>query len=177
MLAQKAAKTIKNLITDPLTIEPPHEDIRLLVYQSEDEVRSLVSLRGKIPDIDIKTKEMRIPLTTGRLTSVEGLDLGNHDNLRIFFLGSWHATGKEQVLFRLQADDGCRLYIDGNLVIDYEGEHAFGQQISSSSLLLDPGQHTIALDYFEWGGEAGLQVEWAKTDGNFQILRTSQALP
>jgi uncharacterized membrane protein len=177
VLAQKAEKTIKYPVTDPLTIEPPPEDIRLLVYLSKSEVVSLVPLWGKKPDFDIKTKEMRIPLTTGRLNSAEGLDLGNHDNLRLFFLGSWRATGKEQVLFRLQADDGCRLYIDGNLALDYEGVHAFGQKISSSPLQLAPGLHTIALDYFEWGGEAGLQVEWAKADGTFQVLQTGQILP
>jgi hypothetical protein len=177
VLAQKAEKTINNPVTDPLTIDPPHEDIRLLVYLFKSEVLSLVPLWGKKPEFDIKTKEMRIPLTTGRLSSAEGLDLGNHDNLRLFFLGSWRATGKEQIFFRLQADDGCRLYIDGNLVLDYEGVHAFGQKISSSPLLLDPGKHTIALDYFEWGGEAGLQVEWAKADGTFQVLQTNQILP
>jgi len=177
VLAQKAEKTLHNPITDPLAIEPPQEDIRLLAYLSEGEVLSLDPLWGKIPDIDIKTKEMLVPLTTGRLNSAEGLDLGNHDNLRLFLVGRWQAAGKEQVVFRLQADDGCRLYIDGNPVIDYEGVHAFGQQISSSPLRLTPGPHTIALDYFEWGGEAGLQVEWAQTDGNFQILRTNQTLP
>ena len=42
---------------------------------------------------------------------------------------------------------------------------------------MGPGQQTIALDYFEWGGEAGLQVEWAKTDGAFQVLQTNHTLP
>lgn len=177
VLAQKAENAIKSPITDLLAIEPPDEDIRLLVYLSNNEILSLVPLWGKIPDIDIKTREMHVPLTTGRLSSAEGLDLGNHDNLRLFLLGSWLATGKEQVLFRLQADDGCRLYVDGKLVIDHEGVHSFGQKSRSSFLQLDPGRHTIALDYFEWGGEAGLQVEWALAGGEFQTLKAGQTLP
>ena len=95
----------------------------------------------------------------------------------MFFLGSWHAEGKQQVLFRLQADDGCRLYIDGNLVIDYEGVHSYGQKATSDLIQLSPGQHTIALDYFEWGGEAGMQVEWTPAGGEFQVLQSNQVLP
>lgn len=44
-------------------------------------------------------------------------------------------------------------------------------------LLLKQGRHVIALDYFEWGGEAGVQVEWAKPGGEFQILKFGQTLP
>ncbi len=177
VLAQKAENTLKNPITDPLTIAPPLEDIRLLVYLSEDNVLSLSPLWGKRPSIDLKTKEMHIPLTTGRLNSAEGLDLGDHDDLRLFFLGSWRAAGKEKVIFRLQSDDGSRLYVDGNLVVDFEGLHPFGQKVSSSPLQLTPGMHTIALDYFERDGAAGLQVEWAKTASEFRALQANQILP
>jgi uncharacterized membrane protein len=177
VLAQKAAKNAKNTVTDPLKLEPPQEDIRLLVYLSTEEVLSLTPLWGKTPDIEIKTQQMHIPLTVGRLNSAEGLDLGSHDNLRLFFIGSWEAAGKEQITFRMQADDGCRLYVDGKPIIDYEGVHAYGQKISSAPFRLLPGRHTIAVDYFEWGGEAGLLVEWTAPDGTFQALQSGQILP
>ena len=149
----------------------------MLVYLSDTEVHSLTSLWGRVPDIDITTGKMLLQHTVGRLSSAEGTDLGGHDNLRLFFLGSWQAAGQQPTVFRLQADDGCRLYIDGKLVIDYEGVHSYGQQITSEPIQLDPGQHTIALDYFEWGGEAGLQVEWAPAGGEFQVLQSGQELP
>ena len=177
VLARLATEGPKSPILDPLALKPPQENIRLLVYLSDTEVHSLVPLWGKIPDIDITTGKLRLQHTTGRLSSEEGIDLGGHDNLRMFFLGSWHAEGKQQVIFRLQADDGCRLYIDGNLVIDYEGVHSYGQKTVSDPIQLSPGQHTIALDYFEWGGEAGMQVEWTPAGGEFQVLQSNQVLP
>ena len=177
MLAQKAGQGIKNFIIDPLALEPPQDNIRLLVYLSDTEVHSLTPLWGRVADIDIATSEMRIPLTAARLKSAEGLDLGAHDNLRLFFLGGWNAGGKKPVIFRLQADDGCRLYIDGSMVIDYEGVHAYGREITSAPQLLEAGTHAIALDYFEWGGEAGLLVEWAEAGGEFQLLQAGQKLP
>jgi len=177
VLAKKAVGVIKKPFTDPLKLDPPKDYIRLLAYLSDEEVLSLTPLWGRTPDIDIKTKQISIPLTTGRLTSAEGLDLGGHDNLRLFFLGSWEAVGKEQTVFRVKADDGCRLYIDGRLIIDYEGVHSFGQKAASAPLRLAPGRHTIALDYFEWGGEAGLLVEWAVNDNVFKVLQAGQTLP
>lgn len=177
MLAQRAAGVAQIPITDPLGLAPVKENIRLLVYLSDAEVQSLTPLWGKTADIDLTTREMRIPVTTGRLNSAEGLDLGGHDNLRLFLVGSWEAGGEEQVVFRLQADDGCRLYIDGTLVLDYEGVHPYGAKATSAPLQLAAGSHTIALDYFEWGGEAGVQVEWAKAGGEFKVLMTGQKLP
>jgi uncharacterized membrane protein len=177
LLAQRGAPQTKEQIVDPLQIDPPEDGIRLLAYISNSEVRSLTPLWLKAADIDISTAEMRIPLTTGRLLTAEGLDLGAHDNMRLFLLGQWEAEGNSPVRFRLRADDGCRLYVDGELVVDYEGVHAYSQQVQSPQMQLGPGKHVIALDYFEWGGEAGVQVEWAAVDGDFEVLRWGQTLP
>jgi len=177
MLARKAERGSKKPVIEPLAMDPPQQNIRLLIFISDAELLSLTPLWGKVADIDITTSAMRIPLTGGRLKSAEGVDLGAHDNLRLFFLGGWQAAGKQPVVFRLQADDGCRLYIDGSLVLDYEGVHAYGQKIASAPLQLEAGTHVIGLDYFEWGGEAGLLVEWAAAGGEFQVLQAGQELP
>jgi hypothetical protein len=177
LLAQRGAPDIKEQIVDPLKLDPPKEGIRLLAYISNSEVRSLTPLWLQAADIDISTAEMRIPLTTGRLQSAEGLVLGAHDNMRLFLLGQWKAEGSSPVTFRLRADDGCRLHVDGELVVDYEGVHSYSQQVQSPPIQLGPGRHVIALDYFEWGGEAGVQVEWAEAGGEFQVLRSGQRLP
>lgn len=177
ILAQKGAPGIKEQIIDPLQLDPPQEGTRLLVYISDSEVTALTPLWLQTADIDITTVQMRIPPTTGRLQTVEGLDLGAHDNMRLFFLGQWDAEGKVPTVFRLQADDGCRLYVDDELVIDYDGVHAYTQSVTSEPIRLGAGAHVIALDYFEWGGEAGVQVEWAEVNGDFEVLRSGQRLP
>jgi len=177
MLAQKAENGLRNPVTDPMDMAPPPADIRLLVYLHDTEVKFLTPIWGRTPDLDVRTEEMRLPLTRGELLTAEGLSLGARDNLRLFFLGRWHAEGMQQVFFRLKADDGCRLYIDGSLALDYEGVHSYGRNITSAPLQLDKGFHVIALDYFEWGGEAGVQVEWAGAGGEFQVLKVGQQLP
>jgi uncharacterized membrane protein len=178
VLAKKAAPSADKIpVLDPMTLQPPVDNIRLLVFLSDGEVHSLTPLWGRRADFELLTSEMRIPLTAGRLNTVEGLDLGTHDNLRLFFSGAWDAEGKQDVIFRLQADDGCRLFIDGRIIIDHEGVHGFGQKVENTPMQLSPGRHVIALDYFEWGGEAGVQVEWAPAGGEFQVLQSGQTLP
>ncbi len=178
VLARKVPGSEKTPIENPMTLEPDSADsIRLLVFTSDTPVQSLTALWGQSPDIDINTSEMRVPLTVGRLASIEGLDLGAHDNLRLLFIGKWEAAGEEEFVFKVRADDGCRLSVDNRVVIDYEGVHSYAQEKISSPVRLSQGMHKIMLDYFEWGGEAGVQVEWGLDDGEFQVLQAGRKLP
>ncbi len=178
MLARRVAGVEKTPVENPMTLEPDSADnIRLLVFTSDTPVQSLTPLWGRTPDIDINTSEMRVPLTDGRLLNSEGLDLGAHDNLRLLFIGKWLVAGEKEILFKVKADDGCRLSVNNRVVIDYEGVHSYAQEKISAPVRLPPGKHKIILDYFEWGGEAGVQVEWAPVDGEFQVLQAGQKLP
>lgn len=49
--------------------------------------------------------------------------------------------------FALNSDDGSRLYIDGNLVIDNDGIHPL--LIEEASAFLNPGTHSIRVEYFQ----------------------------
>jgi hypothetical protein len=60
--------------------------------------------------------------------------------------------------FYLKSDDGSRLYIDGNLVIDNDGLHA--QKELSASVALSKGYHDIRVEYFENYGDAGISLKW-----------------
>jgi len=177
MLARRLHGEAKKKIVDPMSLDPPEDHVLLLVYVSGSPVKSLSPLWGMNPDYELTTKKLDIPLTLGRLSSAEGVDLGGADNLRLFFTGRWQARGEQNVRFRIQADDGCRLYVDGKNIVDYEGIHAYGQKRVSRTIRLAAGWHTISLDYFEWGGEAGVKVEWAPDNGEFRTLETGQMLP
>ena len=87
------------------------------------------------------------------------------------------ALGQSQLRFRVHADDGCRLYLDGRLTLDHGGIHSVRQGVQAGPFLLSPGPHRIVLDYFEWGGEAGVLVEFAAGKGQFQPLVAGQQLP
>ncbi|MFW7379035.1 MAG: PA14 domain-containing protein [Oligoflexus sp.] len=49
--------------------------------------------------------------------------------------------------FDLASDDGSKLFINEALLIDNDGQHAW--QEKSASILLEPGLHTLTIEYFQ----------------------------
>jgi glucose/arabinose dehydrogenase/PKD repeat protein len=68
----------------------------------------------------------------------------------------WFGAGRYK--FTALADDGMRLYIDGKRVINqWEGP---ANTEFSHVAELGEGNHTIRLEYLEYGGDAGVALEW-----------------
>jgi S1-C subfamily serine protease len=61
------------------------------------------------------------------------------------------------------SDDGSRLFVDGELVVDNDGPHAI--QFSSGRRRLEKGLHAVRIEFFEATGEAELSVTLSR-DGS-----------
>lgn len=62
--------------------------------------------------------------------------------------------------FFVTSDDGAKLWIDGQVVVDNDGIHA--PQEKNGKLNLKAGAHSITLSFFNQGAGAELQVRWAE---------------
>lgn len=63
--------------------------------------------------------------------------------------------------FILTADDGCRLYLDGQLRIDHWVDSAANPQ--TAELELAAGQpHQLRVEYFQHGGQAVARLDWTR---------------
>lgn len=78
--------------------------------------------------------------------------------------------------FYLNSDDGSRLYIDGNQVVDFDGLHGrssanegFGVQ-SPSPVTLNAGPHEIRVIFIEYTGGQSLSVAYQGADTDNQKL-------
>jgi acid phosphatase type 7 len=58
--------------------------------------------------------------------------------------------------FYLNSDDGSKLYIDGQLVVDHDGDHSAIKK--TGQLMLASGKHTIRIEYMERRGSQFLQA-------------------
>ena len=78
--------------------------------------------------------------------------------------------------FSLNSDDGSKLYIDGNLVVDNDGLH--GMFARQGSVVLTAGDHNIEVQYFQGPRyEIGLQLSWQPPNGEMQIVPPAVLYP
>jgi uncharacterized protein YraI len=73
--------------------------------------------------------------------------------------------------FRVGADDGARLYIDDNLVIDLFTNGPF--RTTTRDVQLSAGSHNLKVEYFEATGLAGVVVDWTLVEAPQQGVDAS----
>lgn len=71
------------------------------------------------------------------------------------------------------SDDGARVFVDGEEVIDNWGSQAYSWK--NARVELDAGSHHIRVEYFEGDGDAGIQVRLRSDDD--EALRTGFSRP
>ena len=70
--------------------------------------------------------------------------------------------------FWLESDDGSMLYLDGDLIVNNDGDH--GMIEKSGTAFLAEGWHNIRIVYYNNGGGAGLRVWYAPIGGARQKI-------
>jgi hypothetical protein len=61
--------------------------------------------------------------------------------------------------FYAQVDDGVRIYVDNNLIVNDWFDH---RGVSKGTVNLTAGPHTVKVEYYDFGREAMITVWWAK---------------
>jgi hexosaminidase len=107
-----------------------------------------------LPDFDVLT-----PTATGRTPT---FDLGvrtRDDHFALRFTGYLKVPTDGIYTFYLVSDDGSRLWIGSDLVVDHDGLHSASEQFGQ--IILKAGMHPISVAYFEAGGAQHLEVNYA----------------
>jgi hypothetical protein len=73
--------------------------------------------------------------------------------------------------FAIRSDDGSQLFIDGDLVVDNDGDH--GVRTKNGSIELEKGKHTVEVLWFNGGGDGWLDVYVKSGEMPNQILSTN----
>ncbi|MGC9348792.1 MAG: PA14 domain-containing protein [Anaerolineae bacterium] len=82
------------------------------------------------------------------------------------FSARWARTlGFETGTYRFYAssDDGVRIYVDGQLILDAWRKQKL-PNTHYADIALTGGNHVVVIDYFEEGGEAAIHVWWNRVD-------------
>lgn len=108
---------------------------------------------SRLPDFATLT-----PIATGitHEFSLNSLQLPRQNGVAVAFDGTLDIEVAGRYTFSTVSDDGSRLFIDGRLVVDNDGEH--GLLTASGSIELTPGKHPIRAEWFNNSGGAWLGV-------------------
>ncbi|HYF66816.1 MAG TPA: fibronectin type III domain-containing protein [Ohtaekwangia sp.] len=122
----------------------------------------------------------KAPEYTGTVANVSLSPRTQQDYFNFEFEGFVNITTAGDYTFYLNSDEGSRLYIDGNLVVDFDGRHVVctggdecpnGWGKPSIAIPLTAGPHHIRIQYFEETGTQVLTIRYNGPDtGNSTIL-------
>ncbi len=111
---------------------------------------------GKLPDFAALTpykndivKAVAYQSTSGVFATSE-----REDNVGAVFEGYVNVGTIAKYTFYTSSDDGSRLYVGDQLVVDNDGLH--GMEERSGQIKLKPGKHKVRVEFFENGGGAGV---------------------
>ncbi len=112
---------------------------------------------NKLPDFD-KLEAVATDHVRGGLISLK-VAKKLKDHFGIVFRAKLEAPSDGNYKFKLSSDDGTRLIVDGETVIDHDGIH--GTSGKDGSVTLKKGAHDLELQYFEGGGQEMLALSWS----------------
>lgn len=102
---------------------------------------------SKLPDFKSSN-----PIETGRVFEFTTDELADkmEESTGIVFDGIVNIENKGVYSFTTKSDDGSKLYVNGQLVVDNDGDH--GVQEREGSINLESGKAKICVEYFNGGG-------------------------
>ena len=118
---------------------------------------------GTTPNVDKLTQTINYTTTS---------DFGLSDNFLGVVVANLTTTTQGSYAFRLTSDDGSKLTIDDNLVVDHGGLH--GDTSKEGTAALTVGTHALRVDYFEATNGQVLKLEWKKPGSStFEVIPSS----
>jgi hypothetical protein len=112
---------------------------------------------------------MLIPSKTLAVNKIDLGEIKKNESFAAVFEGWIEVPVTGVYTFNLASDDGSRLTIDSNVLIDNDGIH--GMRTLSGSLALMKGLHAIRLEFFQGKGGIGLELQAEGQNGERHEFR------
>ncbi|CAM3965785.1 PA14 domain-containing protein [Corallococcus soli] len=80
------------------------------------------------------------------------------DNFSVRWEGDWNFASTGTYRFSTTSDDGSRIYVDGDLVVDHWSDH--GATTLTGDVTLTAGVHRVKVEYYEATGGASATIGW-----------------
>ena len=117
--------------------------------------------------------------TTRRITQTLVAPAANSfpaDNFSIRWSGSVEAPVSGAAVLQTVADDGTRVWFDGQLVINNWVPQGATPKAATVNLVAGT-RHTLVVEYFEQGGDASARLEWQLPGSAMTVVPTTRLFP
>ncbi len=125
-------------------------------YDFSTSLTTLPDLTGQTPTVRRTDSQINYALTA---SAWRLLDTRFADRFAVRHTGQLQVNSAGDYNLFVKSDEGSRVWLDGQLLIDHDGRHGFTEK--SAPITLTAGFHDVRVDYFENVGNAGLVVSWA----------------
>jgi hypothetical protein len=99
------------------------------------------------------------PIYQGQCNNFEMGRRFREGNYVLVFTSNLLITTAGDYKFYTKSDDGSKLFIDGELIVNNDGIHQ-SVEVPSALKYLDASKHTIRVEYFQADGESSLEVSY-----------------
>ncbi len=97
------------------------------------------------------------PQRSGTVFSIDLDEFGDlEEKFALLLSGEIEIKKGGKYTFHLASNDGSKLFINDQLVVDADGQHGFSSKSGTAQLM--QGRHRISLPYFQAGGGKGLEL-------------------
>jgi len=98
----------------------------------------------------------------------------NADNFSVRWSGQVQAQFSEEYTFYTASDDGVRLWVNGNLAVDFWTDHGHTENRSYPVSLIAGQKYDIVAEFYENGGYAEVRLQWSSRSTFKQAIPQSQ---
>jgi hypothetical protein len=144
------------------------QGLRAEFFDYNEEIRSLPDLSTKMPDV-VRTDEKLNYDSTHK--AWDRLSDNFKDTFASRHTGFIYIAISGEYTFYLKSDDGSKLWMDHQLLINNDGLH--GMREKKSTINLEAGFHPIRIEFFENKGGAGLIFSYKGKDFNKCVVPAS----
>jgi alpha-L-fucosidase len=108
-----------------------------------------------VPDFESMTPDRSFAISSLSPPETNGTA---EENVGRLYEGFLNVKADDVYLFSLTSDDGSKMWIDGNVVVDNDQLHSALTRTSAAALGV--GEHSIKIAWFNAAGAAALDVRW-----------------
>lgn len=112
-----------------------------------------------------RSRAATMDISWGGVPPMPGLQ---HENYSSAWETDLMLEAETTIRFRLGSDDGTRMYVDGQLLIDHWQAHPFSYM--TEEVTLGQGRHRLRVEHWQLSGDAELQLEASFDGGPFRGL-------